>query len=82
MENRLCTQCNSKLMEAEFHFICLCCKFGITRKKYFTQYDAKWSDFETLDWETKFLHNMKNHQKILDNFILELWECGKVLLFK
>ena len=27
LENRLCTLCNSKLIESEFHFICICSKF-------------------------------------------------------
>ena len=82
LENRLCTLCNSKLIESEFHFMCICSKFKIIRKKYFAQYSAKWLDFEMSDSETKFLYIMKNHQKILGNFIVELWEYRKELLFK
>ena len=82
LENRLCTLCNSKLIESEFHFMCICSKFEIIRKKYFAQYSAKWLDFEMSDSETKFLYIMKNHQKILGNFIVELWEYRKELLFK
>ena len=53
--------------------MCIFSKFEIIRKKYFAQYSAKWSDFEILDSETKFLYIMKNHQKILGNF---LWNYG------
>ena len=45
LENRLCTLCNSKLIESEFHFMCICSKFEIIRKTYFAQYSAKWSKF-------------------------------------
>ena len=65
-----------------FHFICICSKIDIIKKKYLAQYDAKWSEFETSYSETKFLYIMKNHHKILGNFIVELWEYRKVLLFK
>ena len=82
LENRLCTLCISKLVESEFHFMCIRSKIEIIRKKYFAQYSAKWSDFEISESETKFLYIMKIHQKILGNFIVELWECRKVLLFK
>ena len=62
--------------------MCIYSKFEIITKKYFAQCSAKWSDFEISDSETKFLYIMKNHQKILGNFIVELWEYRKVLLFK
>ena len=82
LENRLYTLCNSKLIESEFHFMCISSKFEIIRKKYFAQYSAKWSDCEISDSATKFLYIKKNHQKILGNFIVELWEYRKVLLFE
>ena len=37
LENRLWTLCHSKLIESEFHFMCICSKFEIIRKKYFAQ---------------------------------------------
>ena len=32
LENRLCTLFSSRLIESEFHFICICSKFEIIRK--------------------------------------------------
>ena len=57
-ENRVCNNCNSMLIENEFHFLLTCQKFSELRSKYIKRYYCTWPTLQ------KFINLLSDKSKL------------------
>jgi len=48
-EDRRCNNCNSRLIENEFHFLLTCGKYSELRSKYIKRYNCSWPTLKTIE---------------------------------
>ena len=76
-EERICINCNTRLVENEFHFLCTCMKFTELRSKYIKRYYYTWPTLQ------KIINLLSgNSKKMIRNLAKCIYyACTKKLIF-
>ena len=84
VNERLCQICNSNNVENEFHFLFHCDKFKSERENFYSLCIANYSNFVYLCDEDKLniLMNEGNNWRILSNYLVNIWEKRKHIMYK
>ena len=84
VNERLCQICNSNNVENEFHFLFHCDKFKSERENFYSLCITNYSNFVYLCDEDKLniLMNEGNNWRILSNYLVNIWEKRKHIMYK
>ena len=81
LENRVCQICNDNLVEDEFHFVCKCTAYSDIRLRYFPHFNKLFKIYE-MDVYEQFYNIIKTEKyKLLVNYINEIWQTRKSMLY-
>ena len=81
LEKRLCQLCNSKEIEDEQHFLCVCPIYNDYRKILFDSANILSNEFCNLSIIDKFTFVMKYCQKNVIKYVNSSWNKRKGILF-
>ena len=83
LDERLCTLCKLNNVEDEIHILCTCTAYSHIRSKYFPVFKQNIKNFVNFDIFDKFINILTFYDsKTIANFVQEIWNCRKTLLFK
>jgi hypothetical protein len=79
LEERVCPYCKDKI-EDEVHFLCECGLYDVHRRELYNAISEKYTKFCELSTKDKFIHVMKNCQKIVAKFLVKAWEIRRIFI--
>jgi hypothetical protein len=73
LEERICTLCDTNVVEDEIHFVCVCTKYVIPRTKLYNEISLICDEFTNMNHNDKFIYMLKYGYKKLAQYLESAW---------
>ena len=81
LTDRVCLLCNTRDIEDEFHFLCVCTRYSFIRKKLYEKAQLICEGFNNMDDFDKFVCLNSDCQIITAKFVYEAFIVRKCILY-